>query len=118
MARKAQKSALDVFAEEIKRLKSRVKMLRKLRDQVLITVQEPNGVIMGSYTIPSFVYYRNAEAVENLRDRMDTQFNQQMLVHHNEDLVVCDTLVDLESALNELNQVEDDKEEDGIEDNR
>lgn len=100
--------AMAKLLEENKRLKSRCKMLRKLRHVVVVMVKEPNDTVVGSYSIPVFAMEKNhSQKMNELIGRFRVEFNQEVSLH---EIVACDTMADLESAMMSLNQVDDQKE--------
>lgn len=109
------KGAMTELMEENKRLKARCKMLRKLRHVVVVTVQEPNGNILRCFTLPHFVYEKGVDRLRFIKDHAKTIHNQTMSVM---EVLACDTMAGFESEIVAMNQVDDQKEEDGIEDNR
>lgn len=96
------KGAMTELMEENKRLKARVKMLRKLRSQMLILVRQPNGGNdLGVFTIPFFVYAKNAHKANDLVAAFLRDHNQELSF---DTPVICDTWAGLLSELDGLNQ--------------
>ena len=107
---------VNALAEENARLKARCNMLRKLRDVRIIRVVEPSGNTVGLYSIPTFAMEKNHMLkMDELIGRFHRQFNQEVILGVP---IVCDTMLDLESEMMSLNQIDDQKEDDGVEDQK
>ena len=109
------KRFVDDLLKDLGRTKARVKELRKLRDQVVITVSDPRGAILMTLTMPGFVYDKHSAAIDALKEELPLRHNQYLEVHTGEDLIQCSTLEDLQAEINSLNEIDDQKEEDGVE---
>jgi hypothetical protein len=105
---------IDELLIDLARTKARCKMLRKLRDVRIIRVMEPNGNTVGLYSIPTFAMEKNHMLkMDELIGRFRREFDQEVVIGVP---IVCDTMLDLESEMMSLNQIDDQKEDDGIED--
>jgi hypothetical protein len=112
--RKDQPNAVSVLAAEVERLKARCKLLRRLRDVRIIRVVEPNGNTVGLYSVPTFVMEQNHMLkMDELIGRFRREFDQEVIIGVP---INCDTMIGLESEMMSLNQIDDQKEEDGIDD--
>lgn len=104
--RQAQKDRATVveLAEELKRWKSRVKALRKMRDVRILTVQDPQGKVLAVLTIPTFVYEKSNVKIHEMAGRLLRDHNQVMKM---EIPVPCDTFVGLQVEIDGLNQIDE-----------
>lgn len=107
---------MEKILEENKRLRKRVSMFRKLKDIRLILVKSSSGQVLGIFSIPTSVMEKGKMLkMDEIIGRFHREFNQVVQIEVAEP---CDTMVDLEAAMMALNQVDDQKEDDGIEDAR
>jgi hypothetical protein len=102
--RKSGPSAMDTLVTELERLKARCKMLRKLRDVRIIVVREPNGQVVGIYSVPTSAMEKDMLKMDELIGRMRREFNQDVSI---EVAVLCDSMIGLEIELTQLNQTDD-----------
>jgi hypothetical protein len=102
--RKSGPSAMDTLVAELERLKARCKMLRKLRDIRIIVVREPNGQVVGIYSVPTSSMEKDMLKMDELIGRMRREFNQDVSI---EVPVLCDSMIGLEMELAQLNQTDD-----------
>jgi len=115
------KNALETYRRqqaleaEVVLLKKRVRGLRKLRDQMVITISDPSGAILRTFTLPYFVYEKRSDAIDGLKEELSSKHNQYLETHYGEDLIQCGTLEDMQAEIDSLNEIDDQKEEDGVE---
>ena len=89
---------------ENKLLHKKVRALRQWRDVRIIMVAEPNGHVVGVYSIPTSVYEANSLKINDELRVLSERFNQSVQV---EIPVPCETLIELKRELGGLNQVDD-----------